>query len=137
MSEGLLELFHPAPEMKPFWDGCKEGVLRLPRCASCRGWFLPAAMHCPWCLAPTVEWATASGRGRVYSWVVYHRPFHPALADRVPYNVAIVELDEGVRLITNLVEATSIRVGQRVQVRFTELARDLWVPQFVPVSPAG
>jgi len=92
-----------APLNKPYWDGLKEGELRFQRCKSCGHCWLPARESCPKCLAADSEWRPSSGRGKILSWVVYHTAYHDAFADRVPYDVTLVELEEGPRLLTNIV----------------------------------
>jgi uncharacterized OB-fold protein len=87
---------------EPYWTGLTEGELRHQSCRQCGYAWLPAREECPRCLADDWEWQPSSGRGRIISWVVYHQAFHPAFADRVPYNVAVVELDEGPRMVTNI-----------------------------------
>jgi uncharacterized OB-fold protein len=88
----------------PYWAALRAGRLDFQRCGSCGNAWLPPREECPRCLEAEWDWETASGRGRVISWVVYHHPPNEMWAGRVPYNVAIVELDEGPRLITNLLE---------------------------------
>jgi uncharacterized protein len=88
---------------KPYWDELNNGRLTLQHCRHCGANWLPGREECPRCLEAEWEWRSASGQARLISWVVVHRAFHPAFADRVPYNVAIVELVEGPRLITNIV----------------------------------
>jgi len=90
------------PLNAPYWKGLEEGELRHERCRTCGNVWLPAREECPGCLSDDLVWEASSGRGRIISWVVYRRAFHPAFADRVPYNIAVVELDEGARLITNI-----------------------------------
>ncbi len=96
----------PLPEVtaltEPYWSGLAAGELRLLRCGDCDNAFLPAREECPCCLSDNVSWQASAGRARLISWVVYHSAVHPSFADRLPYNVAIVELDEGARLITNI-----------------------------------
>lgn len=96
----------PLPEVtaltEPYWSGLAAGELRLLRCGDCDNAFLPAREECPRCLSDNVSWRASAGRARLISWVVYHSAVHPSFADRLPYNVAIVELDEGARLITNI-----------------------------------
>jgi uncharacterized OB-fold protein len=103
----------PAPERTelttPYWEALDRGELAFQRCSECSNAWLPARAECPRCLAPQWRWENASGRGRLVSWVVYHRSYHPAFADRLPYNVAVVELDEGPRLISNI---TGIQGGE-------------------------
>jgi uncharacterized OB-fold protein len=99
----------PLPEMtplsQPYWDGLKGGRLQFQHCKHCGHNWLPPRAECPECLHDDWQWAKASGRGRIVSWVVYRHAYHDAFKDRLPYNVAIVELDEGPRLITNIVNA--------------------------------
>ena len=93
----------PTPLSKPYWDALSDGRLTFQRCRTCHHAWLPARAECPGCLAAEWEWQTASGKGRVISWVIYHHAYHEAFKERVPYNVTLVELDEGPRLITNIV----------------------------------
>lgn len=96
----------PRPEITPlnapYWEALAEGRLVCQRCRACGHRWLPARAECPRCLAADREWVAASGRGRLVSWVVYRVAYHESLRDRLPYNVAIVELEEGPRLITSI-----------------------------------
>jgi uncharacterized OB-fold protein len=87
---------------KPYWDALQKGILLYQHCLSCLNDWLPGRSECPQCLQANWAWRPASGRARLISWVVFHRAFHPAFADRLPYNVAVVELIEGPHLITNI-----------------------------------
>jgi uncharacterized OB-fold protein len=87
-----------------YWSSLEEGRLRFQRCAACGNRWLPPRTECPRCWSAEWVWEEASGDGRVVSWVVFHTAFHEAYRDRLPYNVAVVELAEGPRLITNLIE---------------------------------
>ena len=97
----------PAPEITelnaPYWDALTAGNLIFQRCSSCANAWLPARAECPRCLSGDCSWDAASGRGRLISWTIYHIAYHEAFRDRLPYNVAVVELDEGPRLITNII----------------------------------
>ena len=107
----------PVPERTevalPYWEALDRGELVFQRCSGCANAWLPARTECPRCLGPEFSWEKAAGGGRLVSWVVYHRSYHPAFADRLPYNVAIVELDEGPRLITNI---TGVAGGEGLEV---------------------
>jgi uncharacterized OB-fold protein len=117
---------------RPHWDGCKEGSLRVQRCRDCAGFvFIPQPI-CTHCQADALDWVESSGRGTVYSYTVVHRPPRPAFA--VPYVVAIVELDEGWHMLTNLVDLApeQVRVGLPVEVRFRPMSDEITLPFFGP-----
>jgi uncharacterized OB-fold protein len=124
----------PDERSQPFFDGAARGVLMLQRCRQCSAWHWPVREVCSECLSTDLEWAQASGRGTVHSFGVMHRVFHPGFADAVPYNLAVVELDEGPRTNSNLVgvDNEAIRVGMRVIAQFDEDAPGVFVPRFRP-----
>lgn len=103
----------PQPEQTPlnapYWQSLHEGRLLFQRCSGCQHCWLPAREACPQCLSCEVAWEESSGRGKVMSWVVYHTAYHEAFADRIPYDVTLVELEEGPRLLTNVVNSGSGR----------------------------
>jgi uncharacterized OB-fold protein len=125
----------PAPESKPFWDAAREHRLLLPRCNACGQFWFPPSQRCAHCLAADFTWVEATGRGRVYSFVVFHRVYHPAFEGDVPYVVAIVELDEGPRLLSNIVgmKPDDVRCDMRVQVVFEDMD-GVTIPKFAPLS---
>jgi uncharacterized OB-fold protein len=89
---------------------------------------------CPECRSLESTWEPASGRGRVWSWVVAHPPVLPSFADRVPFNVAVIELEEGVRMIGNIVECANeeIRDGMLVEITFEDVEDGVSLPQWRP-----
>lgn len=87
---------------EPYWQGLRNGELLFQECSHCGHRWLPARDICPGCLKNEVSWKSASGQAKLKSWVVYHVAYHPSFADRLPYNVALVELAEGPRLLTNI-----------------------------------
>jgi uncharacterized OB-fold protein len=121
----------PSPESLPFWEAAKDKRLLLPRCNMCGRFFFPPSQRCRHCLSPEIVWAESKGIGRIYSFVVYYRPYHPAFEAEIPYIVAIVELDEGVRLLSNIIgtPAESVRCDARVRVIFEE-RDDASIPMF-------
>lgn len=132
----------PAPnvteESRPFWEGVEQGVLKFQRCTACNHAWLPARSECPACLSMKAEWCEASGRAHLVSWVVYHKPFNPAFAERVPYTVAIVALEEGPRLITNIVgtdDPEALVIDQPLALKI-ERDGEVTVPRFTPVAGA-
>jgi uncharacterized protein len=122
----------PGPLTKPFWQGCAERTLRFQRCASCGAADFPPAEHCRQCLSTDVGWEASLGRGVVYSWTVVHRAATPVF--ETPYAPAIVTLDEGYQMLTNVIGTTTddLRVGLPVQVDFQVVADNLWLPYFRP-----
>jgi len=132
-----MEMPKPEPTelSRPFWDALREGHLVFQRCA-CGHAFLPARRLCPVCLQPSVRWERASGTGRLVSWVVYHTAYHPAFESRLPYNVALVELDEGPRLLTNMVDPEErLRGDARVTLK-VEWEEDVALGRFQLTAPA-
>lgn len=87
---------------------------------------------CPSCHSFEHEWTPASGRGRIWSWVVVHPPVLPAFADRAPYNVVVVELDEGVRMIGNLLDVEEIREGMAVEIAWEDVEEGISLPVWRP-----
>jgi uncharacterized protein len=120
----------------PFFEGLARGWLLLQRCRDCSAWHWPVRELCSECLGTDLEWTESSGRGTVHTFGVMHRVYHPAFADDVPYNLAVVELDEGPRVNTALtgVANEEIEVGMRVAVTFEEIAPGARLPMFQPHS---
>ena len=125
------------PESAPFWEGCRDGQLLIQRCTECGVWRYPPAPVCSGCGSRQSTWLPVSGRGQIYSFVIYHRPFHPAYAEEVPYAVALITLDEGVRMLLRVVdfplEALAIELSG--EIRFQQLTEEIHLPVFMP-TPA-
>lgn len=120
---------------RPYWEALRDGRLTFQRCGCGNAW-LPARRECPRCLRDGARWENASGQGRLLSWVVYHTAYHPAFAGRLPYHVALVELDEGPRLLTRVLDGHEALRGD-APVRF-EMSwdNDVALPTF-RLDPAG
>jgi uncharacterized protein len=114
-----------------FWEGAAAGELRAQRCAACGHLRLPPAPWCPVCLDDGSEWAVLSGRGTVLSRLIFHQPYHPAWADRLPYNVVLVQLAEGPRMISNVTPLSTqdFAVGDALVVAF-EPEGSFVIPRF-------
>jgi uncharacterized OB-fold protein len=125
----------PAPESAKYWQAAKEHRLEIPRCNACGKFWFPPSQSCPHCLAADFTWTPVSGRGKVFTFVTFHRVYHPAFAKEVPYVVALVELDEGPRLLTNIVgvKPESVTCEMPVKVVFDDVSDDVSVPKFQPV----
>lgn len=135
----MTEIARPLPlpnlDSKPYWEACRRHELMLQRCRGCGQYrFYPRAC-CPHCLSLEADWERVGGHGEVYSFTVVHRPPSEAFRDAVPYVVAVVHLDEGVRMMSNVVgcPADQVRIGMRVRVVFKDLTEAVALPQFVPV----
>jgi uncharacterized OB-fold protein len=132
VTEWTKPLPQPTPLSQPFWDGTKAHELRLQRCDACGAHRFPPVVLCRECLAEDHTWAPTSGTGTVYSYVVQHRPATPAFTDDLPYVVAIVELDEGPLMLTNIVGCSpdEVEVGARVRVTFIDASDDITLYPF-------
>ncbi|MCW5889462.1 MAG: OB-fold domain-containing protein [bacterium] len=122
------------PALAPFFAAARRHELVVQRCGGCGALRFPAREVCSRCLSRQADWVPVSGRGRVWSFVVMHQAAHPWFGARVPYAVVQVELDEGVRMISNLrdVPASEVRIGQGVEVVFDAVAEDVVLPCFRP-----
>jgi uncharacterized OB-fold protein len=124
------------PEWLPYWAAGRRRELRFQRCAECGAWRFPPQPMCPACRSLASEWALASGRGRLLSWVVCHPPVLPAWKERTPYAVVLVECEEGVRTIGNLLgaEPETLRMDQEMVVDFAPCPDGDLVPQWRPAG---
>ena len=125
----------PDPESAPYWSATLEGKLLVQRCTSCGNTQLYARAHCLACRAP-VEWVESSGRGTVYSYTVIRQNMSRAFRHLQPYVVALVDLDEGARLMTNIVgcDPDDVGIGMPVRVVFETVSEDAALPLFEPVK---
>lgn len=124
----------PSPDSRPFWDAAKRHELHLPRCRDCDQFFFYPRHLCPQCLGSNLEWQRVSGNGTVYSFTVVRRPPNKLFID-VPYVLAIVELDEGPRLTTNIVGCApqAVRCGSPVTVVFEDVTPETTLVKFRPL----
>jgi uncharacterized protein len=135
MSEGRRARPQPTPETQHFWDGTRLGELRLQRCTQCAKPYFPPRPFCPACGARDVEVFRASGRGRLFSYVIHHRPV-PGFTP--PYAIAVVELEEGPRLMTNITGCPqtpeALVLDMPVEVAFEKLDDEITLPLFRPAA---
>jgi hypothetical protein len=134
VSAAKIPLPRPTPLSRPHWDGCREGRLRVQRCDDCGSHVFVPQPLCPRCQGARLSWVESAGRGSLYSFTVVHRPQRPEF--EVPYTVAIVALDEGFFMLSNLVECEPARiaVGMRVEVVFRRMSDEITLPYFRPSS---
>lgn len=120
----------------PFWNAARAHRLDIQRCLSCgRSVFYPRAI-CPHCHGGQLEWITSGGTGTIYSYTVARRPAGQAFAELVPYVIVLVDLDDGVRMLSNLItpNTESVHIGDRVRVVFVDLSSEISLPMFEVTS---
>lgn len=123
----------PAPESAPYWAAAREHRLELPHCKACNHVWFPPSRSCPNCLSNDMAFKPVSGNGKVYSFVTFHRVYNPAFAGDVPYVVALVELDEGARMLTNIVGIAPDKVACEMRVKVVyEQRGESTIPMFTP-----
>jgi uncharacterized OB-fold protein len=126
----------PTPESQHFWDGCKAGELRLQRCKSCAHTYFPPRPFCPVCATRDVEVYKASGKASLYSYIINHRP-RPGFGED-PYAIAVVTLEEGPRMMTNIVDCLqtpeALQLDMPLQVTFEQQNDDIFIPLFKPAE---
>lgn len=119
-------------ENRPFWDAARQRRLVMQRCTACGHIRYPIQALCPGCLSDQLEWTEISGRGTVLAVVVYHQAFNAAWKSDVPYNVVLVQLEEGPRMYGNVTGAAgnAVQVGDPVRAVFMPVSDDVVVPRF-------
>jgi uncharacterized protein len=136
MADPVPPLPSPDPVTRPFWESVRGHAMQLQRCRGCaRFIFYPRAV-CPFCLGDDLPWTPVSGRGVVHAFTIPYRHPHPAFGARAPYVVALIELEEGARMLSTLVgvEPTpaAVRVGLPVEVVYDDVTAETTLPRFRP-----
>lgn len=136
MANQAMTSARPLPEItpatEPFWAAAKRRELVMQRCRVCRVYRFPPEVACAACGSREAEWARVSGRAILYTWTVAYPPLLPYFAERAPWPIAVVELDEGPRLITHLagLDVEEYTIGIRLQVDFEDLDEETTLPVF-------
>lgn len=127
-----------APESEPFWAGCAQERMVVPRCGDCRRFHFYPRRFCPYCDSGDIEWREASGAGTVYSFAVVQKPIEKAFSSLVPYVIAIVELEEGIRMLSHVVDVSpaDMTCGICVRVQYRKVSDTFTVPVFGPGGAA-
>jgi uncharacterized OB-fold protein len=124
----------PTPETKPYWDALKEHKLLIQRCQDCEKAYFYPRPFCPLCFSKNVEWFEASGKGTLYSFVINHRPAPGFGPD--PYVIAVVELEEGPRMMSNLIDIDAdpdkVHCDMAVEIAYLDVTDEVTLPQFRP-----
>lgn len=123
-----------SPESEFYWDGVEAGELRYQVCGACRAPIFQPRGRCPCCLSDDLRIEVSAGHAIIYALSIVHQPVNAAFAAKVPYALGIVELDEGFHMFTELVanDLESLRIGDRVEVRFEQVSASVTLPIFVP-----
>ena len=137
MSEKPLKHFpRPTPETKAYWHGCRKHELLLQRCSQCNEFQFYPRIVCTKCASENLEWIKASGQGKILTFTIVRHPVSEAYAADVPYVVALIELDEGPTMMSNVVECDpeALKIGDPVQVMFEDWSEDISIPKFSPAK---
>lgn len=132
MDEYRKPLPLPDSDSKPFWDSCRKHAMALQQCASCKRFRYPPRPLCPHCHSEQAEWKPVSGAGRVYVTLIMCRSYGPAWEKDVPYNVSMIELDEGVRMWSNVVGCLpeNVKIGDPVAIEYDDATEAVSLPKF-------
>ena len=124
------------PEAKPYWEGLRQQKLMLPRCRTCGKAHHYPRVICPFCHSADLEWIQASGRGRLFSFEIAHQILNKAFKVKLPVVLALVELEEGPRLMTNLVnvaaDPAALKCDMPVEVVYEKQTEEITLPMFQP-----
>lgn len=125
----------PTPWSRPFWEGCKRQELLIQECEDCGEKVFYPKQFCSSCLSSDLQWIKASGKGKVYTFTVIHSYQPTEFSDDVPYVVAVVRLDEGVQLMSNLIDCKleDIKCDMDIEVVFDDVTEEVSLPKFRPV----
>ena len=126
----------PDPVTKPFWDSLKEHAVKLQRCGDCNQFiFYPRAL-CPSCMSDDLAWTSVSGRGVIHAFAIPHRHPNPAFGSTAPFVVALIELEEGARMMSTLVGVDptpeAVKVGMAVEIVYDDVTEEITLPKFRP-----
>ena len=129
----------PLPVITPlersFWEHTRKHELRLQCCSDCGHYRYPASPVCADCDSDSFTWTRVSGRGKIISWVVFHRCYFPSFADDIPYNVAMIALQEGPVMVSNVLAPNDdLHIGMPVEVAFEDATATISIPKFKPVA---
>ncbi|MFC2027415.1 Zn-ribbon domain-containing OB-fold protein [Chloroflexota bacterium] len=124
----------PGEDSAPFWEGISRHELVFQRCSDCGHWIHPPRPTCPKCRSLEKDWVPCAGKGTVYASVTYQNAPHPGF--EAPYSVILVELEEGMRLVSNMMDTPpkDIYIGIPVEVVFDDITEDLTLPRFRKVE---
>ncbi|MBC8466473.1 MAG: OB-fold domain-containing protein [Deltaproteobacteria bacterium] len=126
-------------DTSPFWEGCKNHELRFQKCNGCEHVRWPPSLICPNCLSKEATWIRSCGKGTVYTFVIYRRAFHKAFSKDIPYVTASIRLEEGPRILSNVVGCPPDKVAcdMLVEVTWEDINEEFSLPKFKPLDQKG
>ncbi len=134
MSDYAKPIPTPSEDSRIYWEATKNHELKLQQCRVCGAFRFPPAEVCPECTSDAYDWKPVSGKGRVFSFVIYHRAYQRGFADELPYVVAVIELDEGPRMLSNVTgcKPEEVRCDMPVEVVYEDITDEVSLPKFRP-----
>ena len=128
----MKPLPQPNADTKAFWDGCKEHQLRFQKCHDCEHVRWPPSVICPLCYSRYTDWIVASGKGIIYTFAVYHHSYNKAFDNEIPYVTAIIELEEGPHILSNIVDCNpgELKCDMPVSVVWDDITEEFSLPKF-------
>ncbi len=135
----MVEYNKPLPILdsnsSEFWEGCKRHELLIQRCEQCNSYRFPPRPICPNCLSMDTTLDKMSGKGEVYTFSVARMPLRPQWEPDIPYTIGVIQLDEGVRMVSNIIgcQPEDVKIGMKVEVTFDDVTDNIALPKFKPV----
>jgi uncharacterized OB-fold protein len=128
----------PDDASRPFFEGAQRGELMIQRCTACGAYLAPGSRACTECMSEALEWTPASGRATLFTFAIMHQRYHPGFFEELPYNIAVVELAEGPRMMTNIVDCPqtpeALELDMPLLVTFEKVTDDISLPKFRPAK---
>jgi uncharacterized OB-fold protein len=128
----------PQPDevSRPFFEGAQRDELMIQQCNDCGAYLAPGSRACTECLSESLAWTAASGRATLFTFAIMHQKYHPGFFDELPYNIAVVQLEEGPRLNSNVagVANEALRAGMPLTVTFEDVGEGVVLPKFRPAG---
>lgn len=136
MAEYKKPLPVPNSDNIKFWEGCKKHELLVQKCKDCDSYRYPPRSICPKCFSVESTWDKVNGKGEVYTFTVARVPLNPAWELDIPYTIGVIQLDEGVRMVSNIVDCKpeDIKIGMKVEVIFDDVTDNISLPKFKPIN---
>ncbi len=136
MAEYKKPLPSPDSDTKDFWEGAKRHELLLQKCSACGSYRFPPSPMCPNCFSMDFKWEKVSGKGEVYTFTIVRVAVRPEWASDVPYVLATIKLDEGVRMVSKVVgcKPEDVKIVMKVQLVFDDVTEQFTIPDFKPVD---